>query len=66
MATTNSVDYLLIGHVTADLQEDGGRLLGGTVSFAALVAKAFGIKVGILTSARAGEPLLASLDSDVP
>ena len=53
-------DYLLIGHMTADLTPDG-RILGGTVSYAARTVKAFGLSVGILTSASAGEILLDRL-----
>jgi sugar/nucleoside kinase (ribokinase family) len=51
------VDYALIGHVTADLTSDG-RKLGGTVSYAARTAHAFGLKVGVVTSAAADEVLL--------
>jgi len=54
------IDYLLVGHITADLVP-GGRLLGGTVSYSAPVAQAFGNRVGLLTSAAACEPLLESL-----
>ena len=54
------IDYLLIGHITADIKR-GGRVLGGTVSYAAPVARAFGHRVGIVTSAAACEPLLAQL-----
>ncbi|MCE1253937.1 MAG: PfkB family carbohydrate kinase [Anaerolineae bacterium] len=49
---TNSIDpidYLVIGHVTQDVVENGFSL-GGTVSFAALTAKALGLRVGVLTS----------------
>jgi sugar/nucleoside kinase (ribokinase family) len=53
-------DYLLIGHATADLTP-AGRLLGGTVSYAARVIHSFGLKTGILTSAAPDEPLLAQL-----
>lgn len=53
-------DYLLIGHMTADLTP-AGRILGGTVSYAARTAAAFGLKVGVLTSARVGELLLDHL-----
>jgi len=56
-----SLDYLLIGHITADLTPNG-RLLGGTVSFCAAVAKAFGLNVRVVTSAARGEPLLAQLE----
>lgn len=54
------IDYLLIGHVTADLHPNG-RTLGGTVSYSAPVAHALGQKVGILTSCAADEPLIAPL-----
>ena len=45
-----SVDYLLVGHVTRDLQPDGGMRLGGTVSYAGRTAAALGRSVGIVTS----------------
>lgn len=54
------IDYLLIGHMTADLTP-GGRIAGGTVSYAARTAAAFGLKVGLLTSAAVDEPLLDGL-----
>jgi sugar/nucleoside kinase (ribokinase family) len=57
---TVSPDYLLIGHLTADLTPNG-RLLGGTVSYAARVVDSFGLKAGMLTSAADNEPLLAEL-----
>jgi 1D-myo-inositol 3-kinase len=53
-------EYLLIGHATADLTPNG-RMLGGTVSYAARVVKAFGMRVGILTSAAPDEALLSEL-----
>jgi sugar/nucleoside kinase (ribokinase family) len=53
-------DYILIGHLTADLTPTG-RMLGGTVSYAARVIKAFGLSVGVLTSAAPAEPLLDQL-----
>ncbi len=53
-------DYLLIGHMTADLTP-GGRIAGGTVSYAARTAAAFDLKVGLLTSMLADEPLLSSI-----
>ncbi|MEO8608964.1 MAG: PfkB family carbohydrate kinase [Chloroflexota bacterium] len=53
-------DYVLIGHLTADLTPTG-RALGGTVSYAARVIHSFGLKVGMLTSAVQDEPLLAQL-----
>jgi sugar/nucleoside kinase (ribokinase family) len=53
-------DYLLIGHATADLTP-AGRLLGGTVSYAARVINSFGLKAGVLTSTAPDEPLMAQL-----
>ena len=50
-APLSPVDYLLIGHITQDLDIDGGRHLGGTVSFAGGMARALGCKTGIVTSA---------------
>ena len=43
------IDYLVVGHLTRDLLPDGERL-GGSVAYAALTAKAFGLKPGILTA----------------
>jgi len=43
------IDYLAIGHLTIDLTAEGPRL-GGTVAYAALMAKALGMRVGIITS----------------
>ncbi|MBC7870911.1 MAG: hypothetical protein H7Y09_08735 [Chitinophagaceae bacterium] len=54
------VDYLLVGHLTADLTPDG-RQLGGTASYGASTAHAFGLRVGVLTSARQNDPLLEEL-----
>lgn len=54
------IDYLLIGHITADLTPEG-RMLGGTVSYAVRTAHAFGLRVGVLTSAATDEPLLDQL-----
>ncbi|MBI2331195.1 MAG: ribokinase, partial [Chloroflexi bacterium] len=59
MSALNSlqpVDYLLIGHVAVDLTPVG-KQLGGTVSYAALTAKAMGLRVGIVTSAGEDAPL---------
>lgn len=52
------VDYLLLGHVAADVVPSGIQL-GGTVSYAALTAKALGMRVGIVTSSGADAPLQA-------
>ena len=43
------LDYLVIGHLTADLTADGTRL-GGTAAFSGLTAHALGLKTGIITS----------------
>ena len=43
------LDYLVVGHLTADLTEDGA-LLGGTVAFSGLTAHALGLKTGMITS----------------
>lgn len=43
------IDYLIIGHITQDLTPTGPKL-GGTASYAALTARAFGAKVGIVTA----------------
>lgn len=56
MSEPRPVDYLLIGHAAVDLTP-AGEQLGGTVSYAALTAKAMGLRVGILTSAGADAPL---------
>jgi pfkB family carbohydrate kinase len=51
LAQIEPVDYLLIGHVTQDVTPTG-FVLGGTVSYAGLTARAFGKKVGIVTACR--------------
>lgn len=43
------IEYLVIGHVTADLTA-GGIRLGGTCSFSGLTAQALGMQTGVLTS----------------
>jgi sugar/nucleoside kinase (ribokinase family) len=45
------VDYLIIGHITQDITPNG-LVIGGTASYAALTARAFGINVGIVTACR--------------
>jgi sugar/nucleoside kinase (ribokinase family) len=39
-----------VGHITQDLQPDGGLGLGGTVSYAATTAHRLGHRVGVVTS----------------
>ena len=41
--------YLVIGHITADLQADGKVVLGGTALYSALTAARLGWRVGVLT-----------------
>ncbi len=43
------VDYLLIGHLSVDVTPRGSRI-GGSVAYAALTARALGLRVGIVTS----------------
>lgn len=57
-------DYLLIGHIAHDITPEGPRL-GGTVSYGAHTAIAFGLRVAMLTSTRPGEPLLGDLPPGV-
>jgi hypothetical protein len=45
-----SIDYLIVGHVTADRRADGW-LLGGSAAYSGLTAHAFGLRVGVVTSA---------------
>lgn len=49
LANIEPVDYLVIGHITQDLVKQG-KALGGTASYAAMTARAFGLRVGIVTS----------------
>jgi hypothetical protein len=51
-----SVDYLAVGHVSIDITPSGPSL-GGTVAYAALTARALGMRVGIVTSASEAAPL---------
>jgi len=50
------IDYLMIGHITLDKTPDGPRL-GGTTTFSSLMARAFSLRVGIVTSWGAELPL---------
>jgi hypothetical protein len=59
-ARYETIDYLAIGHITLDVTPQGKRI-GGSVGYAALTARALGLKAGIVTSW--GEELpLGSLD----
>ena len=50
LSTLNPIDYLVVGHITQDLLDDGTYRPGGTVSYSGLTASALGQQVGILTS----------------
>lgn len=43
------IDYLIIGHISQDITPSGIQL-GGTAAYAALTARACGLRVGIVTS----------------
>lgn len=49
--TEQSVDTLIIGHVTRDLLPDGGWRPGGAAFYAAVTAHRLGRRVGVVTSA---------------
>jgi len=49
LQTSRTPDYLLIGHITADLQPNGEVLLGGTALYSALAAARLGARVAVLT-----------------
>ncbi|MCC7130190.1 MAG: ribokinase [Anaerolineae bacterium] len=57
------IDYLVVGHLTVD-DAPGGARLGGTAAYAALTAKALGLRVGVVT-AFGGELSLRPL-GDIP
>lgn len=42
-------DYLVIGHICADLQPDGNYVLGGTALYSAIAAARLGARVAVLT-----------------
>jgi len=56
------VDYLIIGHITQDLTPAGPQI-GGTAAFSGLTARAFGLRIGLVTSwaEESGKELLARL-----
>ncbi len=58
LVSIQPVDYLLVGHVAADVTPTGFQL-GGTVAYAGLTARALGLRVGIVTSAGEEAPLEA-------
>jgi len=56
LVSLQPVDYLVVGHVAADITPTGVQL-GGTVSYSALTARALGLRVGIVTASGEGAPL---------
>jgi sugar/nucleoside kinase (ribokinase family) len=55
-APINTIDYLVIGHLTCDITPEGCNL-GGTAAYAALTARALGLRPGIVTSCSQDLPL---------
>ncbi|NQU30409.1 MAG: ribokinase [Anaerolineae bacterium] len=49
LSTFEKIDYLVIGHISLDLTP-AGEQLGGTAAYAALTARALGLRVGVVTS----------------
>jgi len=49
ISDTQSLDYLVIGHVTQDLV-NGGAMLGGTASYSTMTAHALALQTGLVTS----------------
>ena len=60
LAALEPVDYLVIGHLSCDITSAGLRL-GGTAAYAALMGRAMGLRVGVVT-AWGGEVPLDVLD----
>src|SRR5689334_14019435 len=58
MVSPEPVDYLAVGHLTIDLTPSG-PVLGGSAAYAALTARAMGLRVGIVTAWGAEIPLSA-------
>jgi sugar/nucleoside kinase (ribokinase family) len=54
LQTARTPQYLVIGHICADLQPDGTAVLGGTALYSALTAARLGWRVGVLTRGRFG------------
>lgn len=48
MVSLDPVDYLVIGHITVDLSPRG-PVIGGSAAYAALTARAMGLRVGVVT-----------------
>jgi 1D-myo-inositol 3-kinase len=62
--TPPAPDFLVIGHITKDLQREGFTI-GGTVTYSSLTARNLGLRTGIVTSAASdldGVEILAGID----
>ncbi len=57
-------DFLVTGHITRDLHDDGSFSLGGTATFASMTAYHLGVRAAIVTSA--GRELIAELPACLP
>jgi sugar/nucleoside kinase (ribokinase family) len=60
MVSLEPVDYLVIGHITVDITPSG-LAMGGSAAYAALTARAMGLRVGVVT-VRGNEIPLTGLD----
>lgn len=54
LARARTPQYLVIGHICADLQADGSVLLGGTALYSALTAAKLGLRTAVLTKGAFG------------
>jgi hypothetical protein len=57
MQTSRTPEYLVIGHICADLLPDGTAVLGGTALYSALTAARLGWRVGVLTRGAFGKTI---------
>jgi sugar/nucleoside kinase (ribokinase family) len=55
LQTSRTPEYLVIGHICADLLPDGKVVLGGTALYSALTAARLGWRVGVLTRGAYGK-----------
>ncbi len=49
ISPSEKIDYLVIGHFSKDLSSEGSHI-GGTAAYAALTARALGLRVGVVSS----------------
>jgi sugar/nucleoside kinase (ribokinase family) len=57
LQTSRTPEYLVIGHICADLLPDGQAVLGGTALYSALAAARLGWRVGVLTRGAYGKTI---------